>query len=297
MSLDIERFYYQLEGRFPKGIDCIVFDADGTLFDIKYDSWFFLTSELAKKFDLGYTPEQATAEHTRFYETFESTKDEDPNAYNKMIKGLMSLWTKNGTVKIKRSDIVEICQQIPLRKDLDKVAEIAHTNGVKMGILTASYDILADVMAEKLGLDLTNGDFASANTRLLFDEDGNFSGIDQWTLFEVFKWVQLVKISESLSFSLLKVLAFGDSSTDLEVFKRLRDKYAEYLKQQRRGQGSDSEEFEIVDPRRGIALSSKNSELLSLAFAHLTNFVSFSEVFLRYFQKRSENESSHKNTV
>ena len=283
-----ERLAYELEARFPNGIDVLLFDADGTLFDIKYDSWFFLTKQLAERFDLGVTAEEAEKRHGEIFDEFVLAHSQgDKDAYKNMRSQLMALWTNNGTATITRQDIEAICREIPLRDSINDVVKLAHEKGIRIGVLTASFNIVAEVMAEKMELNLANGntdelnekDFIAANTELLFDENGHFSGFKQSTLFELFKVIQLEQLSQEYTFTLLNLLAFGDGETDVGVFSRLHSFHKEYAK----AAGSSYDDHMVItDSRIGILVDSKNPHLQELSFARVIDFKEFLVALERY---------------
>lgn len=169
------------------------FDMDGTLLKGE-PSWLMLhrhfgTIDIAEEAHRSYVNGEIT------YEDF------------------MKLDLTNWPKPLHRSTLERVLMRYELREEAPYVISKLKEAGLKVAIITAGLDLLADRVAQRLGIDIV-----LAN-RLGFDEAGFFNGKLYPLVEPLRKHEQLESLAKELSISLEEIVAVGDSEYDASFLK------------------------------------------------------------------------------
>ena len=175
-------------------IELVIFDMDGVLTDIisswKYIHDYFKTS------------------NERSVDDYLKGKIDDME----FIRRDATLWKENGK-PITKKRLSEILSDVPLMKGAKKCISDLKNNGIKTAIVSAGLDILAEKVANKLGIDyiLANG--------LETDEDGCLNGVGILGVKLMYKELAVKSLSEKQKISLEKIASVGNSCYDIPMFE------------------------------------------------------------------------------
>ena len=175
-------------------IELVIFDMDGVLTDIisswKYIHDYFKTS------------------NERSVDDYLKGKIDDME----FIRRDATLWKENGK-PITKKRLSEILSDVPLMKGAKKCISDLKNNGIKTAIVSAGLDILAEKVANKLGIDyiLANG--------LETDEDGCLNGVGILGVKLMYKELAVKSLSEEQKISLEKIASVGNSCYDIPMFE------------------------------------------------------------------------------
>ena len=175
-------------------IELVFFDMDGVLADT-ISSW----------------------KHIHDY--FETSNERSVDEYLKgniddleFIKRDVSLWKENG--KFTSKDVIQnILSDIPLMDGAEKFMSFLRKNNIKTAIVSAGLDILAERVAEELGIDyvFANGVKNNENARLTGE------GILQVQL--MYKDKNVMDLAKKLNIPLEKCASIGNSCFDIPMFE------------------------------------------------------------------------------
>jgi phosphoserine phosphatase len=123
-----------------------------------------------------------------------------------------TLWKENGK-PITKKRLSEILSDVPLMKGAKKCISDLKNNGIKTAIVSAGLDILAEKVANKLGIDyvLANG--------LETDENGHLNGVGILGVKLMYKELAVKSLSEEQKISLEKIASVGNSCYDIPMFE------------------------------------------------------------------------------
>ena len=128
------------------------------------------------------------------------------------IKRDVSLWKANGSITTK--DVVQnILFDIPLMKGAEECISFLRKNNIKTAIVSAGLDILAEKVAEELGIDYV---FANGIKQ---DETGRLTGEGILQVQLIYKDKNVQNLAEKLEIPLKKCAAIGNSCFDVPMFE------------------------------------------------------------------------------
>jgi len=175
-------------------LELVVFDMDGVLTDIlsswKYIHDYFNTSN-EKSVDL-----------------YVRGKIDD----KEFIRRDAELWKINGR-PLKKEQLENILKEIPLMKGAKETVDFLKKNGIKTAIVSAGLDLLANRIANDIGIDLiyANG--------IQTDEQGYLSGDGIVGVKLRFKDETIQQISKKYSIPLNRITTIGNSCFDIPMFE------------------------------------------------------------------------------
>lgn len=112
-------------------------------------------------------------------------------------------------------DIKKISEEMPLMKGAEETIAALKEKGYKVATISGSFDIIADSIKEKLGLD-----YAFSNT--LLEEDGILTGEVEGPLVEGSKFEVLSKLVEDENITLEECVAVGDGANDISMIEAVK---------------------------------------------------------------------------
>ncbi len=112
-------------------------------------------------------------------------------------------------------DIKKISDEMPLMKGAEETIAALKEKGYKVATISGSFDIIADSIKEKLGLD-----YAFSNT--LLEEDGILTGEVEGPLVEGSKFEVLSKLVEDENITLEECVAVGDGANDISMIEAVK---------------------------------------------------------------------------
>ncbi|MDF2461161.1 MAG: phosphoserine phosphatase-like hydrolase [Candidatus Saccharibacteria bacterium] len=178
-------------------IKAVIFDLDGTL--APGVSWLDLTRDLGA----------SVTSHSRIFKEFQSRVI----SYEESKRRLLGLWHSTGNAN--RDYMTGIFKDWPIHQAAPIVLRKVQRLGLKRAIMTGSMDLYAQVVAHRLHVNNWY-----ANTRLVFDEDGQL--IDYH-----YERDQAGKKAQQLEYFCTKYkllpsecVVVGDSDNDIELFHR-----------------------------------------------------------------------------
>ncbi len=178
----------------PEKIKLVFFDMDGVLAD-SISSWKSIHDYF------GTSNEKSVDDYLR--------GDIDDLEF---IKRDVSLWKTNGSVTTK--DVVQnILFDIPLMKGAEECISFLRKNNIKTAIVSAGLDILAEKVAEELGIDYV---FANGIKQ---DEMGKLTGEGILQVQLIYKDKNVRNLAEKLEIPLKKCAAIGNSCFDVPMFE------------------------------------------------------------------------------
>ena len=178
-----------------KKIKVIVFDMDGTLTDTGSSTW------------------------TVAHEAFGTLNDAKPHKELFEAKKIdvfewgvfdISLWTRKGVTK---QDFERVFQNIKLVEGVEETLKELKSKGYKIALVTGGLSVVAEMIAKKFGFDYV---FSS---ELAFDYDGLVVGLRRMYDFET-KVDALKEIAEKEGIGFDRIAVVGDSSNDIDMFKK-----------------------------------------------------------------------------
>jgi phosphoserine phosphatase len=194
------RFYCYQKTRTPAKINnklskvkLVVFDMDGVLADI-ISSWKFI--------------------HDYFKTSNEQSVDEYLQGLiddKEFIRRDVALWMENGQ-SIKITKLKEILKDVPVMQGASQCVKSIEDHGVETAIVSAGLDVLADNIAEKLGID-----FSYANG-LKTDANGRLSGVGVIGVKLMYKDEAVKAISTETGIPLDCIASVGNSCFDIPMF-------------------------------------------------------------------------------
>jgi len=129
------------------------------------------------------------------------------------IKRDVSLWKSNGGLASK--DVIQnILFDIPLMKGAEECIAYLRKNNIKTAIVSAGLDILAEKVAEDLGIDYV---FANGIEE---DETGRLTGGGILQVQLIYKDKNVQHLSKKLGIPPEKCVAIGNSCFDVPMFKK-----------------------------------------------------------------------------
>ena len=128
------------------------------------------------------------------------------------IKRDVSLWRENGK-PVTRNKLVEILSNVPLMNGTEKCIARIKKHNVKTAIVSAGLDILAERMAEELGID-----YAFANG-IKTDDNGRLSGEGVIGVRLMYKDKTVSRLSSQLGIPLERIAAVGNSCFDIPMLE------------------------------------------------------------------------------
>ena len=180
-------------GKMDK-LELVVFDMDGVLTDIlsswKYIHDYFHTSN-EKSVDL-----------------YVKGKIDD----KEFIRRDAELWRIDGK-PLKKEKLKEILQNIPIMNGAKETVDFLKKNNVKTAIVSAGLDILANRIAEEIGID-----FVYANG-IRTDEQGYLNGDGIVSVKLRFKDETIINISKEQNIKLNRIASIGNSCFDIPMFE------------------------------------------------------------------------------
>ena len=128
------------------------------------------------------------------------------------IKRDVSLWRENGK-PVTRDKLVEILSNVPIMNGAEKCIARIKKHNVKTAIVSAGLDILAERMAEELGID-----YAFANG-IKTDDNGRLSGEGVIGVRLMYKDKTVNRLSSQLGIPLERIAAVGNSCFDIPMLE------------------------------------------------------------------------------
>jgi phosphoserine phosphatase len=178
----------------PNTIALVVFDMDGVLTDT-LSSWKYI------------------------HQYFGTTNDRSVDDYLRgniddmeFIRRDVSLWTENNRL-ITQDTLNEILSTIPLMKGTQHVFSVLHKYQVKTGIISAGLDLLADRVANELGIEYV---FANG---IQTDQQGRLTGVGNLMVKLMSKDANVRSLAKTLALPLERCAAVGNSCFDIPMFE------------------------------------------------------------------------------
>lgn len=175
-------------------IELVGFDMDGVLTDI-ISSWKYI------------------------HDYFNTSNDRSVNDYLKgkiddleFIRRDANLWKENGK-PVTRARLVEILSDVPLMKGARECISELKKNGMQTAIISAGLDILANKVAEELGIDhvYANG--------IEIDDRGHLNGIAILGVQLMYKELVVKDLSDKTKIPLERIASVGNSCYDIPMFE------------------------------------------------------------------------------
>jgi phosphoserine phosphatase len=175
-------------------IELVIFDMDGVLTNI-ISSWKYI------------------------HDFFNTSNERSVNDYLKgkiddmeFIRRDASLWKENGK-PITKKRLFDILSDVPLMKGAKECISYLKNNGIKTAIVSAGLDILAEKVADKLGIDyvLANG--------LETDKNGRLNGIGILAVRLMYKDLAVKFLAEKQKIPLERIASIGNSCYDIPMFE------------------------------------------------------------------------------
>ncbi len=177
-------------------ITLICFDIDDTL--IRGNSWRDLHGAL------GMTPE----ENKRMYEAYQSGS----MTYDEWLAQILVIYKKNGLAS--KSFIQSTLQHFELVPGARDIVTYLRDGGYTVAIISGSFDILTNAVAEALHVDVRKG-----NTSLIFDADEMLQDLRSYGDETHAKLLHLQHFCDELRIPLTECACVGDGANDLEMFR------------------------------------------------------------------------------
>lgn len=109
-------------------------------------------------------------------------------------------------------DIKKLSEELPLNKGAEETIKGLKENGYEVAIISGSFDIIAEPIKEKLGIDYIF-------TNSLVEEDGKLTGEVTGPLVSDSKLNVLTKFLEDKDFELENCVAVGDGANDISMIE------------------------------------------------------------------------------
>ena len=175
-------------------IELVIFDMDGVLTNI-ISSWKYI------------------------HDFFNTSNERSVNDYLKgkiddmeFIRRDASLWKENGK-PITKKRLFDILSDVPLMEGAKECISDLKNNGIKTAIVSAGLDILAEKVADKLGIDyvLANG--------LETDKNGRLNCIGILAVRLMYKDLAVKSLAEKQKIPLERIASIGNSCYDIPMFE------------------------------------------------------------------------------
>lgn len=153
------------------------------------------------------------------HDFFNTSNERSVNDYLKgkiddmeFIRRDASLWKENGK-PITKKRLFDILSDVPLMKGAKECISDLKSNGIKTAIVSAGLDILAEKVADKLGIDyvLANG--------LETDKNGRLNGIGILAVKLMYKDLAVKSLAEKQKIPLERIVSIGNSCYDIPMFE------------------------------------------------------------------------------
>jgi len=175
-------------------IEIVIFDMDGVIANT-ISSWKYIHDYFGSS-------------NERSVEDYLKGKIDDAE----FIKRDVSLWRENGKL-ITREKIVKILSTVPVMNGAEKCINRIKKHNVKTAIVSAGIDILAERMAEELGIDYV---FANG---IKTDTNGRLSGEGIIGVRLMYKDKAISRLSSHLGIPLERIAAVGNSCFDIPMLE------------------------------------------------------------------------------
>ena len=186
--------YTPLTGKKRKNIKLVFFDMDGVLLDT-VSSWRYIHEHFRT------TNERSIIPYLR--------GDID---YLEFIRRDVSLWKTNGK-SVKKATIQKILYSIPFIKGVHECISFLKDHHIQTAIVSAGLDILADKVAQDVGID-----YAFAN-EVRNGSDGRLTGEGVLHVELMHKDENVKALAEKLHLSLNACAAVGNSCFDIPMLE------------------------------------------------------------------------------
>ena len=180
-----------------KDIKLICFDLDKTL--INQNSWY--TLNLA----MGMTPE----EDQKLVDEYFAGKF----SYEEWVKKILDLYLERGKANLK--NITNALSKYELADGAKEVVEQLKSKGYHIALISGSINVLVDIVAKDLGIELSEGVNA-----FIFDENDDLENIVTYGKDEIAKLNILESYCRKLGIDISECVCVGDGDNDIEMFKK-----------------------------------------------------------------------------
>jgi len=175
-------------------IELVIFDMDGVIVNT-ISSWKYI------------------------HDYFGSSNERSVNEYLKgkiddaeFIKRDVYLWRENGKI-VKKDKLVKILSNVPLMNGAGKCISKIKKNNIKTAIVSAGLDILAERIAQELGIDYV---FANG---IRTDKNGRLNGEGIIGVSLMYKDKTVNRLSDQLGIPLERIAAVGNSCFDIPMLE------------------------------------------------------------------------------
>lgn len=175
-------------------IELVVFDMDGVLTDT-ISSWKYIHDYF------GSSNERSVDEYLK-------GKIDDME----FIKRDVSLWREHGR-PVTKDKLVDILSGVPLMKGAKECITVLRDHDIKVAIVSAGLDILAERVAGELGIDIV---FANG---IKTDDQGYLTGEGLLEVKLMYKDEVVRRLSKQLRIPLKRIAAVGNSCFDSPMFE------------------------------------------------------------------------------
>ena len=128
------------------------------------------------------------------------------------IRRDVSLWQKKGS-PVTRNKLIEILSDIPLMKGAEKCIIFMKKHNIKTAIVSAGLDILAEKVADDLGID-----YVTANG-IKTDKNGYISNEGLLRVQLMYKDKNVITLSKKLKIPFEGIVSVGNSCFDIPMFE------------------------------------------------------------------------------
>ena len=144
--------------------------------------------------------------------TMEESANEFIGLYNSAVKRDAELWKENGK-PVTRDRLAGILSDVPLMKGARECISELKKNNIQTAIVSAGLDILADKVADELGID-----YVYANG-IETDAQGHLNGVGILGVQLMYKELVVKDLSEKTKIPLEKIASVGNSCYDIPMFE------------------------------------------------------------------------------
>ena len=180
--------------REGKQFKIVIFDLDGTL-TRERSIWEYIHKQLGKWYGFAEAYQKKFLAGLISYEEF---CELDAKVWKGMRVG----------------ELVEIAKTVPFHTGADELIGVLKSKGLKLALVSSGLSVLSDWVHERYGFD-----YSVSND--LLHEDGILTGKVRIQVYydQKAKWVE--KILETFGMASEESMAIGDSSGDIEMFKKV----------------------------------------------------------------------------
>lgn len=179
-------------------IELIVFDVNGTL--IKQNSWLELNLAM------GVTKEEDEMLMSWFYDNEIITYEETQTILERIYK-------KRG--KATYENIKTVLSKYDYMDGAKEIIDYLKGNGYKVALISGSMDVLLDLIAKDLGIDMYE-----ANNIFIFDENNYLDHMHTLGKDEDVKYSHLLSFCRRLDLEVSQCVCVGDGKNDQLLFKK-----------------------------------------------------------------------------